>query len=451
MEFIGREKELGLLKKENKRRSSFILLTGRRRIGKTRLIKEFFEDKDSLYFLATSQNKNQLLDDFSNSVSQYTGLTASFKTWTEAFKFITSIKKERKYLAIDEFQYLLTVDPGAKKEFQYIWDEILSESEVCLIVCGSHISVLKNLAEDESSPLYGRFTRHITLKQLPFSEIVGDDYRGSLEKYAVLGGVPRYMELFGNHSLIEGLEECVYDPTSMMFDDPYILLQGEVQNTVTYMSVMKAIAAGNRKLSGIAGAIETSATTLPPYLKKLTDIGMVYRDVPVTEKYPDKSKTALYNIADNYTAFWFRFVYPFSSQLTMGKTGSARKMLKDQFIDNHASFIFEDVCRELTWDLTDSLGFIPEKIGRWWNKTTEIDLVAINDTEKKIFIAECKYWSEKPVSHKVLSDLIVKTQKIEGISEYTVKYGLFSVTGFDQSLISEKEVVLVDQGKVLVH
>ena len=451
MDFIGRAHELRILNKEYSKMNSFALITGRRRVGKTRLIKEFIGDRSALYFLATEQSERPMLNDFSDAISKYSGkVQGEYRNWRDAFSAFAGSKAGKKILIIDEFQNMVKLNKAFLSIFQEIWDGSLSSEELMLIVCGSHISVMESLDKDSGSPLYGRFTRHITLQPLSFKEVYdGRNYIEAVESYAVLGGVPRYMELFDDIPLRENIEINVMDPSSTMFDDPRVLLGHEVKEPASYTSIIKAIAAGNRKISSISSALEIPATTLNPYLKRLIEIRMVRRTVPITENDPEKSKLGLYSVDDMYTSFWFRFVYPYYSELSLGNTKWAMSEFDRHFAEDHVSFVFESICRDSVRDLEDLIGFIPTKIGSYWKKDMEIDILALNTQEKKAFAAECKYHKNKPVSHHILNELEGKCASVKELEDYTVVFGLFSVSGFDSRLMNEEDVVLIDKGVAL--
>lgn len=451
MDFIGRAHELDLLNREYSRRNSFVLITGRRRVGKTRLIREFIGGKEALYFLATEQNERSMLNDFSDAIARYSGkVQGEYRNWRDAFSAFIGSKEGKKILIIDEFQNLVGLSKAFLSVFQDIWDGSLSSEELMLIVCGSHISVMESLDKDGKSPLYGRLTRHIALQPLPFKDVYkGEDYTEAVENYAVLGGVPRYMELFDDIPLRKNIEVNVMDHTSVMFDDPKVLLGSEVKEPTGYVSIMKAIATGNRKISSISSALQIPATTLNPYLRRLIEMRMVRRTVPVTENDPEKSKFGIYSIDDMYTAFWFRFVHPYSSELSLGNTKWAMSEYDRHFIEDHVSFVFESICRNSVNDLEAHIGFVPTKVGSYWNKSTELDVVALNTAEKKAFVAECKYRKNTPVSYHVLNELRGKCVSVKELEDYEIAFGLFSVSGFDSRLMKEKDVLLIDDGAVL--
>ena len=455
MEFIGRERELGLLERELERESSLILITGRRRVGKTRLIKEFFKGKEALYYFAQEMSGAVMLRDFSSELSRHTGRTyGEFRSWRDAFKAFAESSNGRKILAIDEFPNMIGSTDGFLSMFQEIWDDVLKQHGVTLILCGSHITVMERLDKDRRSPLYGRFSRHIIVNPLPFSTVfasTGGEYTDAVEEYSVHGGVPRYMELFDGRPLGDNVRDNVMDSSSMMFDDPRVLLGEEVKSVATYMSVVAAVAGGNRRSSEIASAIEVPATTLTPYLSRLMDIHVLGRSVPVTERHPERSRSALYSVADNYTAFWFRFVRPYMSELGLGHSEWAMSMFDAHFVERHVAFVFEDICREQTRSMSKEIGFIPERVGSYWSKSVEVDVLAVNDAERKAFAAECKYHKGNPVDNHVLNELRGKVASIPELKGYDVTLGLFSVSGFDERVLGERSVVLVDRGNVMEH
>lgn len=453
MEFMGRAREMALLEREYRRPRSLVLVTGRRRVGKTRLIREFIRDKDAVYFLTPDMNGPMILEELSKAISSQTGRTYGvFDTWEDALTAFAESSDGKRILVLDEFQYAVSSEKGFVSRLQRIWDdEEFSKRGIMLILCGSHISTMEGLDKDRRSPLYGRFTRHMVVNPLPFRDVMheGDDFVDAVERYSVLGGVPRYMELFDDGPLRDNIEDNVMDPTSVMFDDPRVLLDDETRNRATYMSIMRAVAMGNRRLSEIASATEIESTTLGPYLRKLMEIHMLRRTVPATEKRPDRSKMGLYSVADAYTAFWFRFVHPHMSELMMGNSAQAMADFDRGFIESHVSFVFEEISREQIRTGEVDIGFIPSRVGSYWSRTTEIDVMAVNDDDRRVFVGECKFRSDRPVDRHVLNELRRKTEGLREIEGYEVVYGLFSVSGFDDRLLEESDVVLVDRGVVV--
>ena len=368
--------------------------------------------------------------------------------WEKVFKLLVDFKTEsKKVIVIDEFQYLGQSNSAFPSIMQRIWDTILKDANVMVILCGSLVSLMKSQTLDYSSPLYGRRTAQIKLKQIEYKHY--NEFFENYEKedllpfYAVTGGVPKYIETFQKYGDInEAIENSILNTQSYLYEEPYFLLQKEVTEVGSYFSLIKAIAMGNRKLSDIAGVLGVKQTNLTKYLKVLMDLDLIEREVPVTETMPEKSKSGLYRITDNYIAFWFKFVYPYRAYLEKGETEYVMTRIKSGFVQNYLSFIYEDVCREKIWQLSanDELGFNVDRVGRYWGaKTGEIDIVAIDSEKGNILLGECKYsTSQKGLS--VLHDLQDKAEVIKNLTNAkSVSYVIFSKEGFTQGLIDEIE------------
>ena len=202
--FVDREKELEYLNSEySKKESSLIVLYGRRRIGKTSLIKEFGKNKNMIYFLATEETEKQNLKQLSMLVSEYFKFDSmNFTNWDSVFNFIVRYKQDKKIvIVIDEFQYLGKTNSAYPSIFQRIWDNILKDKNIMVILCGSLINMMETQVLNYTSPLYGRRTGQIKLKQIPFKNYneffekkIGQ--KNLIEKYSITGGVPKYIESF---------------------------------------------------------------------------------------------------------------------------------------------------------------------------------------------------------------------------------------------------------------
>jgi AAA+ ATPase superfamily predicted ATPase len=446
--FIDRFSEKEKLEKEYKKKgSSFVVLYGRRRLGKTTLIKEFIKDKNALFFMASEELESQNIDKLKELVADFCDnnmlRNAKITNWEDLFEtFIKHDTKEKKILVIDEFQYLSKKNSAFPSIFQRIWDEYFENENVMLILCGSIINMMENQILNYGSPLYGRRTAQIKLKQIKFkyySEFfIGLSDQELIELYSVTGGVPKYIELFdGNGNIYDMISENILNRESFLYEEPNFLLSKEVYEIGTYFSIIKTIAQGNHKLSKIASNLSISQSSISGYLKTLSDLDIIKREVPITEKNPEKSKKGLYIIKDNYIEFWFKFVYPYMSYIEMDKLKYVESKIKQNIIDNHISYVYEDIAQEtlLEYATTEEIGFEILKIGKWWNSDTEIDIVAINDDTKDIIFGECKYTKNK-VGVDVFYNLIEKSKKVDwNLKNRRAKYVIFSKNGFTDNLI----------------
>lgn len=445
--FVDREKELEFLEQEYQREgSSLIILYGRRRVGKTALATKFMEGKPSLYFLVTEESEQQNRNAFKDTVADFCGnellKSASLTQWEPIFKTLCEKRHGQKLLLIlDEFQYLGKSNPAFPSVFQKIWDTFLKQQPIMVILCGSLISMMESQTLSYSSPLYGRRTGQIKLRQIPFSHygqfFPEKSHKELVEYYAVTGGVPKYIELFHDAAdIYTAIQHSILSKSSFLFDEPNFLLQREVSEIGSYFSIMKAIAAGNQKLGKIAGVLEVKQTGLSKYLKTLVDLDLLEREVPITEENPEKSKRGLYKIKDNFMLFWFRFVYPSMGLIESGNEQAAMNRIRSNLVDSHISYIYEDVCIEKMWQLAAAgrWDFLFDKVGRWWNGNTEIDLVALDSQGENIIFGECKYW-EGPVGVNVLNDLMRKAKEVEWKRDHRREHFiLFSISGFTEEL-----------------
>lgn len=445
--FIDREQEMETLVDEyNREGSSLVIMYGRRRVGKTTLISEFIKDKNALFFLASQESEAQNRNIFKEKAAEFINSdllrNATVSDWDTLFKAIIETKFETKpIIVIDEFQYIGKSNSAFPSIMQRIWDELLKDKSVMLILCGSLITMMKEQTLEYSSPLYGRRTAQIRLKQIPFSYyekfFPNKLSKELIEMYSVTGGVPKYIESFREEKdIYSAIKKCVLNPSSYLYDEPHFLLQQEVTEIGSYFSLIKTIAAGNSKLSAIATSLELPQTRLTKYLKTLIDLDILEREVPITEENPDKSKKGLYRIKDNFIKFWFAFIYPNLSFLESGNTEIVMKKIEKGFISGQVSFVYEDICRHKMWQMNanEVWPFTFSKIGRYWDSSTEIDIAALDPDGKNLILGECKYWKE-PVGVNILTELEEKAKKVAWNKKDRKNwYVLFSMGGFTSEL-----------------
>ncbi|HPL08839.1 MAG TPA: ATP-binding protein, partial [Clostridia bacterium] len=286
--FINRYAEIEELEGEyNRKGSSFVVIYGRRRVGKTTLISNFIKDKNALFFLASEESESQNMLIFQKKASEFTQnellRDADIKSWDTIFKAIMTANYESKpVIVMDEFQYLGKSNSAFPSILQRIWEEILKDKEVMLILCGSLVSMIESQVLNYNSPLYGRRTSQIRLTQIPFKhyhEFFPDKERYELvEMYAITGGVPKYIELFSEaDDIYSAIKNNILGTSKFLYEEPQFLLQQEVSEIGSYFSIIRAIAAGKTKLSEIASFLEVKATSLTKYLKTLIDLDIIER------------------------------------------------------------------------------------------------------------------------------------------------------------------------------
>jgi len=456
--FIDRTPELSTLKSEyDKKGAGLIVIYGRRRVGKTTLIREFLKNKPHIYFLADKQFETELIGRLRNSISEYLKdpnlAEIEFKTWDSLFDYwIKHADFSNKVVfVIDEFQYLASVNNAFPTIFQRVWDEKLKERNILVILCGSLINMMYSTTLSYNSPLYGRRTGQIKLDPVSFKYFhnffphVSDEKL--IELYSVIGGIPKYIEIFNpQKNVFENIKEHILEKKGYLYAEPRFILSEEVSETTTYFSILKTIAAGQHKMGNIASRLMTSTQNLTGYFNMLIDLGILERRVPVTEAMPEKSKMGLYFIKDNFFRFWFRYVFANQNYLEMENTDYVFRKVKDEF-DEFVSLTFEDIAANIFFDqkVIRSLPFEPEKWGRWWDRKNEIDLVAINSSEKKALFIECK-WSKRLVDIDVLTDLKNKASQVDWFKDEREDYfAIISKKGFTKRLVelAEREGIML--------
>ncbi|MBP7563638.1 MAG: ATP-binding protein [Candidatus Cloacimonetes bacterium] len=443
MRFVNRESEMELLNSEYlKQETSFVVIYGRRRTGKTTLIEHFLKDKNSLYFFADTQNENtqikRLQELMTEKFNDQFLRDIQINNWDALFDYLCQKlnPNERFVLAIDEFQSLVKSNEHFSSIFQRIYDAKLKHQNIMIILCGSLISMMYSETLAYSSPLYGRRTAQIKLKEIDFSHY-HQFYQNlgkieQVEYFSVTGGIPKYIELFQQSScLLNTIKTEILNKNKYLYYEPRFLLQDEVSDVSTYFSILTAIAAGNHKLNTITSRMGVQANQITAFLKKLIDLDIIEKQVPITEYNPEKSKKGLYFIKDHFLQFWFRFVFPYQSYLEIDNLTFVENKIKNELPD-HVAHVFETLSVKMMYKL--DLPFVLDKCGRWWDKNTEIDVIGVSNNDEILF-GECK-WSENQAGLSVLKDLQAKTKEVQWGSKQRKEYFiLFSKAGFTEDLI----------------
>lgn len=466
MRFIGRKNELHTLNTEYNRNSSFVVIYGRRRVGKTTLIKEFLKNKTAFYYLATEELESQSMKRLANVIARTTKNTLLQKTeftdWLDLFQLIADYKpEEKKVLVIDEFPYLVRTNSAFPSILQNAWDEFLKDSNVMLILSGSLIGMMQKHVLSYDSPLYGRRTAQMCLTPLPFTSIYETQnlpFEQAVEQFALTGGVPKYLEFFEDgRPLEEQLKDAVFSKNGFLYEEPNFLLKSEFLTAVNYFSIIKTIADGNHKLGKIASALGQESSSLTPYLSTLSDLGFIEKRTPITEKNPEKSRKGLYFIADNFLRFWFCYVYPYKGELELDNMQIVLDEIHKDFKEKFVAFAYEDICKDIFAKLcsNNAISFVPSRIGSYWlndyDGDTEINVMSVDHQNKQVFAGECKYHT-KPVDAPVYFTLKEKVDNAAEIRKsfpkYNIIYGLFSKSGFTKRML---DIAKENPNILLIH
>lgn len=439
--FIGRKEELHFLEeKYNTDGGQLIVIYGRRRVGKTETIRKFCEGKPHVFYTCVECPDEKQLKSFSTRMLQ-TGITAakyisSFTEWEQAISSVAEIPGDgKKILVIDEFPYMVKGNNSIPSIIQKIWDEKLRTENVMIILCGSAMSFIEKEILSEKNPLYGRATGILKMNEMNFYDAIqfvpNYSIEDKIKTYAMLGGIPHYLKQFDDKfSLEENILKNILMRGSILYSEVEFLLRQELRETSIYNVIIEAVALGNTKLNDIYQKTQIEKTKLTVYLKNLMDLRIIYREFPVDERIKEQANVqrGLYKVTDNFFRFWYAFVFPNMSELEAGDSKGILEYAVLPELDNYISYIFEDICKEYLRhkNAEEQLPFHFTKIGRWWNKTDEIDIVAVDFSKTKYILGECKY---KKAAFSI-SDLRKLQQKFgSNKNEISIYYWIFSKGG----------------------
>ena len=462
--FIGREDELSFLEeKYQSNQGELVVIYGRRRVGKTETIRKFCEGKTHVFYTCVECPDEQQLRNFSIRMLQ-TGMPAanyikSFSDWEQAFRSILEVPgSKKKILVIDEFPYMVKGNSSIPSIIQKLWDEVLKSSNIMVILCGSAMAFMEKEILAEKNPLYGRATGILKIKEMSFYDAIRFVPNYSAEEkiitYAILGGIPHYLKQFNDQlPLYENIQKNILTRGSILYSEVEFLLRQELRETATYNVVIEAIALGNTKLNDIYQKTQIEKTKLSAYLKNLIDLGIILREFSMDDKIKEQANVqrGLYRVNDNFFKFWYAFVFPNMSELEAGDAKGVFKYVVEPELDNFTSYAFEDVCKEYlrVKNRKEELPFYFSKIGRWWNKTDELDILAIDHAKKNYILGECKYKK----STFSLSDLKNMQRKINLKNDvHKLYYWVFSKSGFTEdvrNVAGEENAVLISLDEIV--
>lgn len=445
--FIDRSREMKVLEDLIDRKGTHLIpIYGRRRIGKTSLVRELIRKRGGIYHLCTGAGVARNLEMVSGIVSERLSLP---RLKIDSFSEVFRILKDSGYkgiVALDEFPYLVNSSEGILGEFQSVMDDILLDSGIVVILCGSSIGMMENYVLSFKSPLFGRRAGQLEVGPIPrtnlkeFLPSYGN--KELLAVDAIAGGVPRYLmefESFG--SLDKTLNESFFRPEGYMNKEAYLLLREELRDPDVYITILEEMASGRTKLTDIANASYIPAKDMSKYLAVLQRIGIVKREQPVTEGR-NNSKRSYYRISDPYFRFYFRFVNPSRDRIEMLETERLEEIWKAHLNDFISPFV-EELAREM---LIRELGC--SKAGRWWYKGEEIDCVGFDTRTGRAVFCEVK-WKSKSIDRTVLDDLVRKSKLVELKGIHDRKYLIVSKSGFSGTLLDAAEgndgIVLMDE------
>ena len=449
--FINRKTEVANLEaRYDSGRAELFVLYGRRRVGKTELLRHFCADRPHVFFIATLSSDRDQLAALSQEIWRLThpdtpeGFT--FPTWEAAFRALADLPG-RPIVVLDEFTYLISGNKAIPSLLQKAWDETLRNTQVFLILCGSYVGMMEREILGYQAPLYGRRTGSYLLPalELPAAAAFFPTYTPvqQIEAWAVLGGMPYYLTVFSDQAdIFANIRRHVLDSQGTLRQEPQLLLMEELREPRNYFSILRAIAQGATRLNEIGLAARIGdITTTARYLDILQDLRVVSRSVPATESRPEKSKRGLYRITDAFLRFWFHYVHPNQGSLDLDLADAVLAQRVEPTFDQFVSYAFEDAARAHVAQLAraNQLGFLPDRVGAWWDRAGEVDVVAVSDADGALLLGECK-WSVNPVGTDILDDLQRKAALVDPEGRWPkVSYVLYAKAGFTPALKARAE------------
>ena len=459
--FVGRSRELEVL--DNlwaSQQARLLILYGRRRVGKTRLLTHWLQlqNKDGLYWVAEPASALTQLRSFSQALMIFIDPGANvpadftFASWELAFRQLAVHAQTRRVaLFIDEVTYLIDVNPDFVGILQKAWDRWLSDANLMLALAGSQMGLMRKHLLDYEAPLHGRATAQMQLPPLPYgtTKEYFPDYNAveRVKLYAMWGGVPAYWERMDpGLPIIENLRRNILPAHAWTIDESRILLQDFITDLHNYVGIMRAIADGQQAISEISERTGLTSSKASFYLSVLRDTGFVARHVPVTQLGTD-SRRGRYFVTDPYLRFFYRFMSAYQSKLALGQTQQLLEIIQDElpaFINRNT---WQELCRE--WLLLASAqGEIPipvEEVGSEWAKSYTVDVAGISDQNRSLILGD-SYWRAEPQDLRAVEELVKNTSSIvparsDGWSVYFV---LFSSGGWTEEAQSQAGQLVSD-------
>jgi len=431
MKFYDRVDELKNLKdikKASLKSSKMTIIYGRRRVGKTTLVKKAYEDR--VYLFVSKKNEAILCEEFVNIISNSLDIKilGEFRSFAKLFEYLMQLSIDKSFtLIIDEFQEFLYINSSIFSDIQNIWDEYKDKSKLNLIFCGSIYSLMKKIFENKKEPLFNRANNKILLKPFDIAtikDILKDNNPNYsnfdlLSFYIFSGGVAKYVENFYEKDAFSygSMLEVIFSQNSLFIEEgKNILIEEFGKEYTTYFSILSLIASSKTSRSEIESILEKN---IGGYLDRLeNEYSIIKKIKPIFAK--EGSRSVKYEIIDNFLAFWFRFIFKYKSAIEIENFEYVKEIVKRDFNTFAGKFLEKYFKEKLA--LTKKFS----QIGSYWERgnKNEIDIVAINEMEKIALIAEVKLNKDK-INLNLLKQKAKKLEK--KLNGYKIEYVGFSL------------------------
>lgn len=436
--FVDREDELDLLESRfESDRAELLVIYGRRRLGKSELVREAIRNRDeAVYWQATEETPDVQLEDFVETASETFPLVEDIKRDWEAL--LRALGRQDAIVVLDEFPYLIESDDTLPSKMQRVWDMHIEETASTFVLVGSSISIMEEKVLSGGSPLYGRRTGTIDLPPLSLADATAlyptDDPDTIIQTWGVFGGTPYYLRaLTPTESLVSNIQSHVLSEHGVLHNEPEFLLRTEfgIREPQTYYTILRAIATGKREANEIANFAGVDSNSLGSYLSKLRRLRLVERDIPVTAN-PNATRKSRYRLKEPLFRFWFRYVYGQAGKLAQLGDDAYEQLVEPTFTEYMGS-MFELVCQNALPSL------VPKTyrgVGYWWHKRHELDVVGLA-SDGTLVAGECKY-TTREMTEGDLADLERSAAAVEWTppngGDLDYQYCCFCRSGFTTKL-----------------
>lgn len=432
MRFYDRVQELETLREieiASAESAQMTMIVGRRRVGKTTLLRNAFTVTPILYFFIGRKNEILLCEEFVEEIESKLGEAfGHFTSFAQLFKVLMQLSFRKNFtLIIDEFQEFKSINPSLFSDMQNIWDANKEESRINLVICGSIYSMMKQIFENSKEPLYGRATARMHIRPFDINtlkEILADnnpDYKSEdlLTFYLLTGGVAKYIEQLVIRKAFtkDKMLKTVLSPGSYFLEEGKdVLIEEFGRDYSNYFSILALIASSKTARGDIESTLNMP---IGGYLDKLeNEYNIIRRIRPFMAK--EGSRNNKYKIVDNFLQFWFRFIYKYRSAVEIGNLDYVRQIVERDY-ETYSGYILEKYFRQ---QLAESKAY--SDVQSYWDRKgeNEIDLIAVNDFEKRLLIGEVKRNKERINLH-ILENKA--TEIARKYADYQIEYKGFSL------------------------
>jgi uncharacterized protein len=430
--FYNRDSEITLLKsiqERSKQSAEMTFVVGRRRVGKTELLRKAFGPDNTLYFFIEKKNEALLCEEFLLEINHKLGTTiyGQIKQFKQVFSLLMDLSQRNHFtLIIDEFQEFANINASIYSEMQHVWDSKKAESKINLILCGSIYSLMTKIFQHAKEPLFGRATARLHLK--PFDNqtiktILADHHphytaEDLLAYYTFTGGVAKYVELFvkaGAFTKKQMLDQIFMEHSVFLNEGKAVLIDEFGKDYGNYFSILSLIASSKTSRSEIESMLNIG---IGGYLDRLeNEFGLIKKIRPFGAK--PSGKQVKYRIEDNYLNFWFRFIYKYRSAIEISNFDYVRNIVERDY-ETYSGIMLENYFRQELMELKQF-----SEISNYWDKKgrDEIDIIAVNEIDKQLVFCEVKRNKKRislPQLKKKAENIILKypgyTHQYKGLS-----------------------------------